>query len=423
LTSSSGDTYANPADPLLHDATTSIPVTLRSTVEVSGDGPGGFDGSRGHAVGHFSGIMTGGNGRDPGEGQEGYYEFNVPWGVRDITANVALTNDPTDPVGLYLVSPDGDTLGYGQNTVDGEPLALNGTPELSATANTLDPQRGTWTLIVQFAEAPAGNELSEPYTGDIEFNAVRVAASGVPDSRHARLAVGSPVTIPVRVTNTGETPEDYFVDPRLAQTEPLTLAPLTTTGTVSLPIPASVGQPFWLVPSETSSLSIAQTSTVPAMFDFGANIGDPDISSSPFGSSPLCSDTATGSYSPPGGTVSAGLWYAGPSECGPYAGPAPAGSATVAMTANTRAFDANVSSSTGDLWQISTNPAASFSPISLSTGQSGVIDVTVTASGAPGTIVRGDLYVDDYDSDVPPTVIETLTGNELAAIPYEYRIR
>jgi Subtilase family len=416
LTSSSGDTYANPADPLLHDATTSIPVTLRSLVDVRGGG------SRGYAVGRFSGIMTGGNGRDLGEGQEEYYEFNVPWGVRDITANVALKNDPTDPIGLYLVSPDGDTLGYGQNTVDGAPLSLNGTPELSATANTRRPQPGTWTLIVQFAEAPVGNELSDPYTGDIEFNAVRVAANGVPDSRHTRLAAGASVTIPVRVTNTGETAEDYFVDPRLDQSGPLTLTPLATTGTVPLPTPASVGQPFWLVPSETSSLSVAQTSTVPAMFDFGENIGDPDISSSPFGSSPLCSDTATGSYTPPGGTVSAGLWYAGPSECGPYPGPAPSGSATIAMTAITRRFDPNASSSTGDLWQISTNPAASFSPLSLSSGQSGVIDVTITPSGAPGTVVRGHLYVDDYDSDVPPTAVSTLTGNELAALPYEYRI-
>jgi hypothetical protein len=92
------------------------------------------------------------------------------------------------------------------------------------------------------------------------------------------------------------------------------------------------------------------------------------------------------------------------------------------MTANAKAFDANASSSTGDLWQISTNPAASFSPLSLSPGQSGVIDVTITPSGARGTVVRGHMYVDDYNSDVPPTVVDTLTGNELAAIPYEYRV-
>jgi hypothetical protein len=264
-----------------------------------------------------------------------------------------------------------------------------------------------------------GCRIRTPATSSSTPSGSRQAGAGQP-SRSAR--GGQPDHDPSAVTNTGETPEDYFVDPRLDHMGPLTLAPLATTGTVPLPDPESVGQPFWLVPTETSSVSVAQTSTVPAMFDFGENIGDPDIWSSPFGSSPLCSDTATASYASPGGAVSAGLWYAGPSECGPYSSPAPAGSATVAMTANTKAFDANASSSTGDLWQISANPAASFSPLSLGPGQSGVIDVTITPSGTGGTVVQGDIYVDDYNSDVPPTVVSTLTGNELAAIPYEYRV-
>ena len=262
LTSSAGDTYANPADPLLHDASTSIPVTLRSLVDVTGS----HSSPKSYAVGQFSGIETGGNGRSPGEGQDEYYQFNVPAGVRDITANVALQNDPTDPIGAYLVSPDGDTVGFGQNTVNGDPLSLDGNPELSATANTLDPVAGTWTLIVQFAEAPVGDELSDPYTGSIVFNANKVAASGVPDSK-AKLAKGTPVTIPVQVTNTGETPEDYFVDPRLTQSAPLTLVPLDADGgSFPLPIPAADGEAAWEVPSETSSVSVAQTSTVPAMF-------------------------------------------------------------------------------------------------------------------------------------------------------------
>ncbi len=251
--------------------TTSIPVTLRSLVEPLWPGHG-----------TFSGVLTGGNGRPDGEGQEEYYEFDVPPGVRDITANVSFANDPTEPVGSYLISPDGDSLGYGQNSI-------NGTSGTTLSAYTLSPVSGVWTLVVDFAEPTVGNEISEPYSGNIEFNAVRIQAHGVPDSVHTRLAAGQPETFRVKLTNTGVAPEDYFVDPRLDGTTTVTL-PSLTPDPVILPDGALSSNTFlyptFLVPTETSSVSVAQTSTVPAMFDasptsgvFGAfgDIGDPDL--------------------------------------------------------------------------------------------------------------------------------------------------
>jgi hypothetical protein len=378
--------------------TTSVPVTLRALVDVA-------------AGGVFSGVLTGGNGRDPGAGQQDYYEFDVGAGVTDITANVTLANDANDPVAEYLISPDGDTVGYGQNS-------LNGSGGLSLTAYTVHPVSGTWTLIVDFAEPVEGNELSDPYTGNIVFNNVAASAAGLPDSASTTLKATVPVTVPVTITNNGAAPEDFFVDPRLDTTQSITLVPAGGSGTVSLPMTGDF--PTWFVPTETSSLSVTQTSTLPAVFDVSPYTGDPDVASASSGSGPLCSTTESASYSPSGGTVTAGLWAGGPSECGPYSATAPAGSATISMTAQTKAFDPAVTSAPGDLWLLATSASTPFSPVTINPGQSATIDVTISPSAAVGAVVSGDLYVDDYASGVPPG--GQLSGDELAAIPYEYTV-
>jgi len=385
--------------------TSSIPVTLRSLINVA-------------AGGTFSGVLTGGNGRTPGPGQEQFYQFNVPSGIRDITANVSLTNDAANPVGTYLISPDGDTLGYGQNL-----NPITGVPGLSATAYTLNPVPGVWTLIVDFAEPVVGNEISQPFSGNIRFNQVRASASGLPNSTRIHLAAGTPVTVPVTITNNGAASEAFFIDARLNTTTVLTLAPQPgTSDTVNLPNTAPF-PPEWLVPTQTSSVSISQSSSLPAMFDWGDVIGDPDIASASLGPGSLCSTTASASFTPAGGTVTAGLWYANPSECGPYGTPASAATAFVAMNAQSKAFDPAVTSDTGDFWPTSINPATTFSPIILSPGQTGTIDVTITPSGASGTLVSGTLYIDDLATGVPTASYETTSGDELAGLPYTYTIK
>jgi hypothetical protein len=373
---------------------TSIPVTLRSLVQPSHGGS-------------FSGNLTGGNGRPNGEGQEQFYEFDVPSGVNAIRADVSFANDPSDPVGEYLVAPDGDTIGYGQNSLEG-----NGGTSLSAYA--VDPAAGRWTLIVDFAGAEKGNEISQPYQGDVRFNDGGVTGIGIPNGR--KIKSGQSLTVPVRITNTGVAPEDYFIDARQNTVQNMVLAGFTPN---PLAVPA-VTEQEWLVPSETSAVRVAQTSTVPAMFDTGPNPGDPDLASGNFGPGPLCSTTASVFYDPPGGTVTPGVWFAGPAECGPYAGAAPAGQASLGMAAQTKVFDPTVTSTTGDVWAQAVDLSAPNSPITIQPGHSAEVDVTFTPSGGVGSIDEGNLYVDTVSDDIPP--YQQFSASEVAAIPYSYKV-
>jgi hypothetical protein len=394
------DTPSSPGDAagsIVLDSTlggeTSIPVTLRSMVDVKNGGS-------------FSGVLTGGNGRGPANtGQQDYYQFTVGKNVKDITANVSLTNDAGDPVGAYLIDPNGNTAGYGQNS-------LNGTQGTSLTAYSVNPIPGTWTLAVDFAEPVVGDEISQPFTGNIQLNNVSASASGLPNNAHTKLAAGQPVTVPLTITNNGAQGEDFFVDPRLTSATTLTLAPFSQASGLSLPL--VVGSPQWFMPTETTSVGVAATASLPVMFDYGPNQGDPDLASNT-GTSP------SASYTSPGGNLTAGFWFATPSEIGPYPAGAPAGTVSMSMSATTKAFDPAVTSSTGDLELAAVNPATTFSPIVINPGQSATINVTITPSGASGMVIRGTLYVDDFLTNVPPYGQQG--PDELAALPYTYTIK
>jgi hypothetical protein len=104
------------------------------------------------------------------------------------------------------------------------------------------------------------------------------------------------------------------------------------------------------------------------------------------------------------------------------------------LTATTKVFDAAVSSSStnpaltstpiGDLWLASLlGPSVffSFAPVTINPGDTGVIYVTITPSGASGSVVSGNLYVDDVVAPLLP--YGQTTGDELVAIPYSYTIK
>jgi hypothetical protein len=228
------------------------------------------------------------------------------------------------------------------------------------------------------------------------------------------------VTVPVHITNNGVAPEDFFFDPRLDTTQSIQLTDLNGTDTFALPLKGA--GPEWFVPSQTSSISVAQTSSLPTMFDVSPAAGDPDIASASSGPGPLCATTESASDAPGAGGVTPGIWSAAPTECGPYAAPAPAGTATTTMTAVTQAFDPTITSGTSDLWLEAINPSLPFNEaVVLGPGKSTTTDVTITPAGASGTAVQGMLYVDDSTPGVPP--YGQYAGNEVAGLPYSYTIK
>jgi hypothetical protein len=79
----------------------------------------------------------------------------------------------------YLVSPDGDIVGYGENGI-GQPGTTGAVSTLGASAYSVNP-------------AP-GNELFQPYSGDIVFSASSASASALPDSAATTLKAGAAVT-------------------------------------------------------------------------------------------------------------------------------------------------------------------------------------------------------------------------------------
>src|SRR5580658_9316687 len=248
------------------------------------------------------------------------------------------------------------------------------------------------------------------------------------DSAATTLKAGTAVTVPVTITNNGASPQELFLDPRLNTTSTMTL-PTIPPSTAAATLPNTGQFPEWFIPNETSSLTVNQTSTVPAMFDIGAGAGDPDLASSAPGAGALCASTASLTYAPPGGVVTAGQWVAGPAGCGPYASAGTAGTATDTLSVVAKAFDPSVTAPLGDYNLTALHPAGKPAMTVLQPGQSTVVPVTITPSGAAGSVVSGTLYIDALVGGLLPVggasgvlAAGQVSGVEMAALPYEYTI-
>lgn len=373
------------------------------------------------AGGRFSGVLTGGNGRAGGGGQSAAYQFTVARGTRGVRAGVVLANDPGNQVAAYLVGPGGQVAGTGTNKLATRLTAGGSTgPSLRQLAVfAANPVPGRWTLLLDFAEPVPGNELADPYTGTISLGTVRVTRGGLPSSASAVLARGKARRYRIAITNPGPAPEAVFLDARLRRDVTAALRPQGNgNARRALPLSAAATGPEWLVPSQTGSVTARASSAVPVTFDIAPLPGEPDVAA-PTGKSV----SAAYPPGPAGGPVTPGLWQAFPSEAGPYAGPAPRATVTMGLTARTLAFDPSLTASPAapDLWRYATRPLtglAGHRTLVIGPGQTRVITAVIRPSAAPGTVVRGTLYVDDLARSP-----QFLSGSELAALPYEYRVK
>jgi Subtilase family/Peptidase inhibitor I9 len=361
--------------------TTSVPMTLRAVVPA-------------HNV-TFSGTITGGNGRQQ-EAQSNVYFLNVPAGKKDLSIGVTF-DDPGQLTFGYLTAPDGQVYSFQGNLADGGAV-------------------------------------------HVKYNTVNIHAN-LPTSAGTRLPAGVAVTVPVRIRNTGVAPITYFADGRLNTVGTIPLMELSGNSTdIPLPVPANV-LPFWLVPTEVSQLNASATADQPVNMDFFFQSGDPDVYSPANGNGASVQVNAR--------QVSPGIWLTDIGQTGPFSGPAPAGTLSVSASVQGQLFDPAVTTAAGDPWQLGVDPAANpvlaaqvraagqrvhaasaaglspaaaatpaagTGPLMLNPGQTGTILVTITPTGAPGQVVRGNLYIDSFDFNLAE-------GDELIDLPYAYTVK
>ncbi len=388
-------------------AVTTVPVTLRSLVPSTTD--------------TFTGTLTGGNGRAASTGQTAYYQVMVPPGLPALNMNVSTPNANNSMLAELIDPVTGEAASTASNALLG--VGIGGgfvsTPTLGTQLHVLNPDPGLWTIIVDFYGQVSGTATSQPFTVTLDTAPVAATAAGLPDSPGTVLAAGTPVTVDVKVTNSGSSPEAYFTDGRLDQSTTLDLSSLTSS---SVKVPITGTPPLYLVPSHTTSLTATASSTVPIFFDYFWNFGDPDLISS----SPPTSSMATGSFT--SSHVVDGQWGITPFQVGPDGkNGVPPVTVQTSLTATTNAFDPAVTSGTGDIWLGSVQPGAGVNPVVVMPGQTVTIPVTITPSGPAGSTVSGTLYLSDASLITGAASTNGFPGlspqgSDVAAFPYTYKI-
>ncbi len=377
----------------------------------------------------FTGTLQQANGRDYSPGQADTYRFAVPAGARDLDVTLTLGGTPASEVVAHLSDPSGEPVDTVLNT---DPTTYDPTQPAPVTSNGLqiehaNPVAGVWQLTVELANPVAGAALPQAYHGTVALNRVRVRSTGVPGTTGARVSKAKGVTATVRVVNTGPAPRTFFLDARTtaSRTYPLVATQDATsdpyTASVALPLPTE-DVPAWLVPTESTRVTVGASSTAPETFDLTALDNPTAINapSSPDVEASVSGNSATATH--PGNPVASVLWAAFPSLIGPFPpeGAAP-GSVNMQAAVVTRQFDPAVSTSTGDPLLATVDAAAPrTTPVTLPPGAAVTLQVRIAPTDSVGSRVRGTLFVDVLQPGGAAGL--SSYADAIAAVPYQYTI-
>lgn len=376
----------------------------------------------------FAGTFDLSNGRSFGPAQTFTYLVNVPAGARDLDVNVAISGKPYNQIEAHLTDPTGEPVAFGTNFVPGS--AGSTTSYRGLQLVHANPRPGRWQMTLELYNQSSGAALPQSFTGSFALNQVEVAGT---TPMHTTVSKRQGSSRTVRITNTGPTPQTYFVDGRSSANATYSLVasdvagdtPDTTdpyTRTVQVPLVSDNVIPAWLVPTQMTSLTVGSSSGDPISFDLSPldnpstlnAPNNPDIEAVSSGRSATAMHTAP--------EVGPAQWIATPSPLGTVpANGSTTTSASFQAIATGRAFDSDVTSNTGDvlLGTVITH-APAVHPITLQPGHSTTLTVHFAPHGAVGSSHTGTLFVDiaqPYGRQGATTLTE-----EIAALPYSYTV-
>ena len=394
--------YKTPANPGDGSATVNfgagvgaVPILTRSTVPVTAA-----------KAGTFSGVLTTGNGRQTLT-QEQEYQFNVPAGLKDIDVDVHVADPGYDVFGTLIPPNHNPVDTQSSDFVDETQETPTDVNQQTVHLSWQSPRKGLWEIDLVTIGGSGSGKVSSPFTGTISFNTVHVTSSGLPASASTVLTPGTTTTAHVKVTNTGNSPEIYYLDPRLNETRTYPL------GFINDPSGTTPGgnTPQALVPPESSSMTMVANAGKKVVFSTSPSFGTPEILST-------TGTTAVASFA---GAPEASTWSCGPVLVGPFSGPASSTTFSCAAFAATHAINDDIDATGGNLWDTATDPNSPnvISPgdsVVVAPGDTATLRVRITPSAdEAGEVLSGHLAVQTFNP-------VTDSSDDLKHIPYSYKV-